>query len=213
MYYPIMMNIKGKNVVVIGGGRVAYQKLIGLEGTEANLTIISPTIIPEIKEWMKHNNAKWIEKTFEPIDIEQANIIIATTNDSATNHEIRIHKKEHQLLLLADNPKDSDFITPATIKRGKLNISISTGGASPSLAKKIKKDLEQQFDEKFEDYIEFLDYARHIVLNQIADRSLRKKLLTQLLDSKFYNLTVEGDIIKRNEIFKEMLQQVKGQSF
>ncbi|MFC5557873.1 bifunctional precorrin-2 dehydrogenase/sirohydrochlorin ferrochelatase [Ureibacillus thermophilus] len=205
MYYPMMMNLEGKNVVIIGGGHVAYQKLKGLEGTNAIITVVSPEILPEIKEWILRHDAKWIPKEFEPSDIEHANLIFAATNQPAVQREIKKHKKNHQLLLLADRPNESDFITPATLHRGKLSISISTNGASPSLAKKIKKELEQQFDENFGEYVQFLEEARKMILNQIDDPSFRKYCLTRLLDSDFYKLTMKGNIEKRNQLLQNLL--------
>src|SRR5690606_5419178 len=101
MYYPMMMKLEGKKVVIIGGGRVAFQKLKGLENTKAKITVVSPTIIPEMEEWLNEHDDIWIQKEFEPSDIEQADLIFATTNDPKVNQAIGLHKKGHQLLLRA----------------------------------------------------------------------------------------------------------------
>ncbi|MED3660818.1 bifunctional precorrin-2 dehydrogenase/sirohydrochlorin ferrochelatase [Ureibacillus sp. FSL K6-8385] len=209
MYYPMMLNIEGKNVAFIGGGRVAYQKLKGLENTKANITIISPSIIPEIEEWMKRHRAKWIQKEFEPSDIEQAHIIFAATSHAEVNREVKLHKKEHQLLLLSDNPKESDFLTPAVVRRGKLALAISTNGASPALAKKIKRDLEQQFAENFGDYVQFLEEARKMVINKIDDAEKKKGILVRLLDPIFCELTINGNIEKRDQLFMKLFAELR----
>ncbi|MFO7316005.1 MAG: bifunctional precorrin-2 dehydrogenase/sirohydrochlorin ferrochelatase [Bacilli bacterium] len=206
MYYPMMMKLEGKKVVIIGGGRVAFQKLKGLENTKAKITVVSPTIIPEMEEWLNEHDAIWIQKEFEPSDIEQADLIFATTNDPKVNQAIGLHKKGHQLLLRADHPKESDFITPAVVQRGKLTISISTDGASPGLSKKIKKELEQQFDENFGEYVQFLEDARRVVLKQIGDASLRKSILTRLLDPVFYELTMERKLKKRDHLLMDLIK-------
>ncbi|NLY80574.1 MAG: siroheme synthase, partial [Lysinibacillus sp.] len=157
MYYPLMLNLKGKNIVIVGGGQVAYQKLKGLENTGSNIKIVSPTISINIKEWLTHHRAEWICKRYEATDIVDAYMIFATTNNRDVNEEIRRNKRPNQLLLIADNPEESDFISPAVLRRGKLSIAISTNGASPTLAKKIKKDLEEQFQESYADYVQFLE--------------------------------------------------------
>lgn len=207
MYYPIMMNLKGKKVIVIGGGKVAYQKLKGLENTGAKITIISPILSSQVEEWLKHQDAKWIPKEFEPPDIEKADFIFATTNNADVNHYIRKSKKAHQYLLQADCPEESDFISPSVVRRGKLTIAISTNGASPALAKKLKKELEEQFDESFACYVQFLEDARKKILKEIHDADLKKKCLNRLLDSIFYDLTMNGKTDERDALLQQIIKE------
>lgn len=207
MYYPIMLNLKGKNVVVVGGGRVAYQKLKGLENMGANIKIISPNISSKIEEWLKQHDAVWIQKEYEPSDIENADVIFATTNNSVVNNEIRQQKGNHQLLLQADQPEESDFISPAVLRRGKLSIAISTNGASPALARKLKKKLENQFEESFADYVQFLEDARKCILDEINDTSLKKKVLNRLVEPIFYQLTIEGKVDERKKLLLQMIRE------
>lgn len=206
MYYPILLNLKGKKVVVVGGGAVAYQKLKTLEGTKATITIISPTINDEVERWLLKHDSTWICKQFEVNDIEEADLIIAATNDPKINDTIRHHAKKGQLVLQVDDAKKGDFIVPAVVRRGKLSISISTDGASPSLTRKIKKDIDEQFDVRFGEYVDFLDEARKFILNKVKDRTLKRKCLKKLLDSKFYDLTMDKKYDERNEYLQQLIK-------
>lgn len=209
MYYPILLNLEGKHVVVIGGGLVAFQKLKTLEGTNASITIISPTIISEIEQWILHHSSKWLCKQFEPSDIEDVDMIIAATNNPIVNNEIRLHKKKGQLLLQVDDAKKGDFIVPAVVRRGKLSISVSTDGASPSLTRKLKKDIDEQFDERFGEYVDFLDEARTFILQEIQDTEVKRKCLKSLLDSKFYDLTMQEKFAERDIYLNQLIKEGK----
>src|SRR5690606_20545948 len=203
MYYPMMMNLEGKSVVVIGGGQVAFQKLKGLEHTKAHIKIVSPKISEVIKEWLKHHHAKWDCKHYDASDLEGADLIIAATDNREVHNQIRQDKKRHQLLLQVDNPACSDFILPAVLRRGKLSIAISTGGANPGLTRKIKNNLEKQFDHNFGEYVEFLEVARKTIINEITDAEIKRKCLKRLLASEFYELSIEGKIKERDELFQQ----------
>lgn len=207
MYYPMMLNLKGKNVVIVGGGRVAYQKLKGLENTKANIKIISPNISPNIEQWLKLHNAEWIRKEYEPSDIKNADLIFAATNNPVVNNEIRQHKENHQLFLQVDNPEVSDFISPAVLRRGKLSIAISTNGASPALAKKLKKELEDKFEVGFADYLQFLEDSRKIILEQNLNASIKNDYLNRLLDPIFYQLTIEGKVVERDQLLHRLITE------
>lgn len=209
MYYPILLNLEGKHVVVIGGGTVAFQKLKTLEGTKATITIISPLIISEIEKWIHQHNAKWLRKLYEPADIEKADMIIAATNDPKVNQTIRLHKKDRQLVLQVDNAKKGDFLVPAVVRRGKLSIAISTDGASPSLTKKIKKDIDQQFDDRFGEYVDFLHEARQFILKEIQHSERKRSCLKRLLDPIFYDLTMEEKYMEREHYLKQLIKEVE----
>lgn len=136
--YPIMCNLQGKMVVIIGGGTIAYRKARGLENTGAFVTIVSPYICEEMKTLPY---IKWKQKTFSEEDIQDAHLIYAATNDHDVNMMVKQAAYEFQWVNVVSDGTESSFHTPAVIRNDEYVISISTSGKNPSFAKQIKQKL------------------------------------------------------------------------
>jgi precorrin-2 dehydrogenase / sirohydrochlorin ferrochelatase len=198
-----MVRLQGKKVVVIGGGKVAERKVAGLLGTGSFITVISPQATDELKGLASSGWIKWLEKSFSKEDIEDAFLIFAATNDKGLNQSIKMAASDHQLVTIADDPDGSDFHVPSHIQRGRLSIAVSTGGASPTLARKIREQLEHQFDESYEEYLEFLYSARQRILKEVKDPSRKGKILTAIVSEDFLkNPNREAD-------FSRLLQNIE----
>jgi precorrin-2 dehydrogenase / sirohydrochlorin ferrochelatase len=185
--YPIMLRLEGKRVVVAGGGKVAERKVTGLLGTGASIIVISPNATENLRGLAENGMIQWIEKSFNKEDIEGAFLIYAATNDVELNQYVKASASDHQLVTIADDPEGSDFHVPSHIAQGRLSIAVSTGGASPTLARKIREQLESQFDERYEDYLEFLYSARKRVLKEVNDPSRKRKILAAITCEEFLN--------------------------
>ncbi|MBO1581756.1 precorrin-2 dehydrogenase [Bacillus sp. XF8] len=136
--YPIMCNLQGKMVVIIGGGTIAYRKAAGLENTGALVTIVSPYICEEMKNL---TYITWKKKTFTEEDIQDAHLIYAATNDHDVNMMVKQAAHEFQWVNVVSDGTESSFHTPAVIRNDEYVISISTSGKNPSFAKRIKQKL------------------------------------------------------------------------
>jgi precorrin-2 dehydrogenase / sirohydrochlorin ferrochelatase len=180
-----MLRLEGKKVVVIGGGRVAERKVTGLLGTGSLITVISPQATDKLKGLAGSGLIEWLERSFSKEDIEGAFLIFAATNDNVLNQSIKMAASEQQLVNIADDPEGSNFHVPSHIQRGRLSIAVSTGGASPTLARKIREQLEHQFDDQFEEYLEFLFSARQRILKEVKDPSRKGKILTAIVSEEF----------------------------
>jgi precorrin-2 dehydrogenase / sirohydrochlorin ferrochelatase len=185
--YPIMLRLEGKKVVVVGGGKVAARKVSGLLGTGARIIVISPQITEELRKLAGSGEIEWLEKSFSKDDSKGAFLIFAATNDPELNQSIKSAASDQQLVTIADDPEGSDFHVPSHIQRGRLSIAVSTGGASPTLARMIREQLEHQFDEQFEDYLEFLFSARQRILREVKDPARKRKVLTAIARQEFLN--------------------------
>lgn len=150
VYYPIFFNIQGKRCVVIGGGKVALRKVQMFLDCGAKVTVISPKPHPEIVKLSKERTIHLIQRDYEAGDLKDAVIAIASTNMREFNRKVADEAKKSGVLVnVADDPEQSDYIVPSFFRRGGLTIAISTGGASPALAKKIRTKLEQDFGEEY----------------------------------------------------------------
>ncbi|MCM2536150.1 NAD(P)-binding protein [Neobacillus pocheonensis] len=200
--YPIMLRLEGKIVVVVGGGKVAERKVAGLLGKGARVHVISPEVTEELRRLVSEGMIVWLQKSFSENDMKEAFMIFAATNDEELNRLVKNSASEHQLVTVADDPEGSDFHVPSHLQRGRLSIAISTGGASPTLAGKIRKQLEEQFDDSYEAYLEFLFKTRQWILKEVGDSSLKRKLLTAIVTPRF--LSNEN----RDEEFRRLYEEL-----
>ncbi|MEH7416131.1 NAD(P)-binding protein [Neobacillus drentensis] len=201
--YPIMLQLDGKKVVVIGGGRVAERKVRGLLGTGAHVVVISPEATDEIQTLFLDGKIVWEKKFFSAEDLRGAALIFAATDDKDINRSVKSSAEKHQLVTVADDPDISDFHLPAHVQRGRLSIAVSTGGASPTLAKNLRAELEEKFDERYEAYVEFLFTARQWILKEVKDPALKRKLLTAMVSEDFLNSQ------NRTEDFQRLYKELK----
>ncbi|WP_251526804.1 bifunctional precorrin-2 dehydrogenase/sirohydrochlorin ferrochelatase [Metabacillus litoralis] len=154
MMLPLHFNVKDKNVLVVGGGKIALRRLRLFLEEGARITVISPDVVPEIAELSKVDKLNWQAKKVELADLKDALFIIAATNDSAVNEWIAENASENQLVNVASNANKGNVIVPKSVKKGRLTLSVSTNGASPTLAKQICEQLSKQFDEQFVNELE-----------------------------------------------------------
>lgn len=206
--YPAMLCLEGKSAVVVGGGKVAERKIRTLLEAGALVTVISPEVTMQIAAWADSGVITWVERKFcEKTDVQEAFLIIAASNEQKVNKQVLHAANPRQLINVADCPEESNFIVPASFKQGRLIISVSTSGASPGLAAKIKNDLAKQYDETFANYADFLADCRQIVKEQISKQERRNEIFQKLLDEKFLRLTGSGDFSSREQFFQEMLKE------
>ncbi len=146
MLYPINLKLDELDVVIIGGGEVAYRKCKNFLEFNKNVTIVSKQILNKFYDLK--GNIKIIKDDYKEIYIKDASVIIAATNNRELNMEIGLYcRAKNKLVNVVDNIEISNFTVPSYIKRGDLLISVSTGGKSPSLSSKIKKEIEERYTE------------------------------------------------------------------
>ncbi|MGE8035613.1 precorrin-2 dehydrogenase/sirohydrochlorin ferrochelatase family protein [Lysinibacillus sp. NPDC093692] len=204
-YFPIHINIEYKTVVIVGGGHVATQKVASLLPAKASIVVVSPTLDESLLPLAESGQITWREKEFEPRDLDDASLIIAATNDTSVNEAVQEAAQHWQLINRADAQAESDFITPATVRRGPLVLTVSTSGASPALARKIKADLEEQFDEVYDDYVCFLQQARLMIAAKFEKGPQRRKALQSLLEPSLLEWTRNGEIDRREAFLQQIL--------
>lgn len=201
--YPILLRLENKQIVVVGGGKVAERKVGGLLGTGAHVTVISPDATEELKRLASQGKIDWQQKAFSEEHIRNAFMIFAATNDKKINQLVKSKAAPGQLVTIADDPESSDFHIPSQFHRGRLSIAISTGGASPTLAGKIKQQLEQEFDESYEEFLDFLFMARQRILKEVKDPIIKRKLLTAIVSKEFLSS------VDREADFSRLLKEMK----
>jgi precorrin-2 dehydrogenase / sirohydrochlorin ferrochelatase len=138
MHYPLFLDLTDQPVVVIGAGKVATRKIRSLLTAGANVTAISP------QAYRLPKSVRWIRRRYRRGDLAGARLVVAATDDLRINKLVCTEaKRRRQLVNCIAPPSAGNFIVPAVARRGKLTIAISTGGLSPSLAKRLRRDLER----------------------------------------------------------------------
>jgi precorrin-2 dehydrogenase/sirohydrochlorin ferrochelatase len=192
--YPItLVDLANTNCVVVGGGEVAARKVAALREAGAQPVVISPALCAALQRQVHAGEIDAVVRQYQPGDLAGVRLVIAATDDPATNEAVwREAQATGCLVNVVDDPARCNFYVPATVRRGALTLSISTGGSSPLLARRIRNALEEQFDAAYEPYLALLGQLRSTVQEQIADPAQRKALWEALLDSDILELLRDG---------------------
>ena len=181
-FYPICLDLEAKSCVVVGGGRVAERKVIGLLSCSAQVSVISPVLSKELKLQHAAGNILWIDREYRQGDLAQAFLVIAATDDEETQKQVYEEAATNNLLLnVADVPQRCNFILPATVRRGDLSLSVSTGGKSPALARKIRMELEKRYGPEYRILVNILGAIRPEILASGLTQSENEQLFKELL--------------------------------
>ena len=160
-YYPVYLNLRGKTCVIIGGGKVAEGKIAKLRDSGASVRLISLEVTPGLRQLAADGNIEWHEREFRSGDLNGAFIAIAATDQRAVNQRIFEEAESLGVLLNAvDDPPRCTFIAPSIVQRGPVTLAISTGGASPALARKLRESLSAAPEMDWADVTNVLARAR-----------------------------------------------------
>ena len=160
-YYPAFLDLRGRRCVVVGGGAVGERKTAQLLAAGAVVTVVSPAVTPAVRAWAAEGSVEWRERPYAPGDLTGAFAAIAGTDDTQANIAVReAAAREGVLLNVVDDAPSCDFIAPAVVERGAVTIAVSTGGASPALARKLREALERWPALAWADAAETLAQAR-----------------------------------------------------
>src|SRR5215218_8946706 len=183
--YMACLKLKGRRCLVVGGGEGGLEKVDGLLACEGDVHVVAPQIVPELAEYVAEGSITWERRNFVDGDLERAFLAIAATNDTDVNISVSEGAERRAMLVnVVDVPPLCNFILPAIVRSGPLAIAISTAGASPALAKRMKREIAEQFGEP---------YARlAVILND--HRGWAKGTLPTYQDRKeFFEGIVNGD--------------------
>jgi precorrin-2 dehydrogenase/sirohydrochlorin ferrochelatase len=147
--YPIFVEAKGRRVLVIGGGNVGAEKVRGLLNAEADITVVSPELLPELRELAEAGRIAHFARAYREGDLDGGyEFVMVATDDGAINAEVAAAGKRRGIWVnAADDPANCDFILPAVVRKGKITLAASTAGTSPALARRLREELEDYLTE------------------------------------------------------------------
>lgn len=187
--YPVHLNLNGKRVIIVGGGHVAVRKVKGLLGSGALIRVVSPQFHLEIMELAKRHNITLVEREIKVTDLADAFLIITATSSGEINDFVVKHAGENQLINASHQAEQGNVSIPATLRQGRLVISVSTGGASPLLAKKIRDDLSVIYNDSYNQYVERLYKKRLGLKRENLSEDKKKEILENEISKGFLEST------------------------
>src|SRR5918997_59453 len=160
-FYIACLKLTGRRCVVVGGGEIGLEKVEGLLACDGRVVLIAPDAVPELVSLASEGSIEWIRRDYRRGDLEGTFIVIAATNDTDVNiHVFEDAERRAMLVNVVDVPPLCNFILPAIHRSGPLAIAISTAGASPALAKRMKREIAEQYGEPYARLALLLNEAR-----------------------------------------------------
>jgi siroheme synthase-like protein len=184
-FYIACLKLKGRRALVVGGGEIGLEKVEGLLACSADVTLVAPEATPELRELASEGSITWYEREYEPGDLDGCLIAIAATDDTDTN--IRIYEDAEaraMLVNVVDVPPLCNFILPAIVRTGPLAVAISTAGASPALAKRMKREIAAMFGEPYADLAVLLNEVRGWAKGTLPTYQDRKEFFESIVNGE-----------------------------
>lgn len=168
-YYPVFLNLAGKRCIILGGGTIAQGKIAALRDAGASITVISPQATDGIKRAAQRGHVAFIPREYQPGDLDGAFLAVAATNVWHVNRQIFEEAEQRGVLLnVVDDPDQCTFIAPSIVRRDPVTLAVSTGGASPALARKMRETLTHAPQLKWADLADALGRARRVIKERRA---------------------------------------------
>jgi precorrin-2 dehydrogenase / sirohydrochlorin ferrochelatase len=201
-YYPAFIDLENKKTVVVGGGKVAERKILGLLDTGAKVTVVSPGITERIEREKQKGRLRHICRGYGKSDLKEAFLVIAATDDRDINE--RVSRDATCLVNVVDVPKLCNFIVPSSMQRGPLTIAVSTGGVSPALARSLRKELEKIYGCEFSGYLKALQKIRARAMTMIKDGKKRAGFLKAVASENMLKLLKEKGCSEAKKAVKNL---------
>ena len=204
-YYPVFLDLHGKRCVVVGGGQVAVRKVEGLLAVGAEVTVIAP------EHGALPAGVGVLRRAYQPGDLAGARLVIAATNDAAVNAAVASEAEARGILVnVVDDPAQCSFILPAVVRRGALCLAISTGGASPAFARRLRAALEEQFGPEYAALLDILQSLREQWAPRADAANLssadRRRAWERVLDLPLLDWLRAGDAAAARRAAEEVLE-------
>lgn len=207
--YPVNLKIRNKLCLVVGGGNVALRKIRSLIDCGASIRVISPMVTPEIFAMARKKEIEWLERGYAEGDLRGVFLAFAATNDHHAQELIRQDAAAYSVLLnCVDDPKGSHFHVPAHFRRGKMLLTVSSGGGSPALSKIIRQQLEETIIAEYEGVVDLMAMIRVKVVRVEADSSDNRELFSTLLEKGLVQLILNK---KWFDLQMLLLQELPGE--
>lgn len=185
--FPMFLKLTGRHCLVVGAGTIGESKIASLLEANAKVRVVAPEGTPQVQSWAETKKLDWLRRAWEPADLDGMFLVIAATSSTEVHEQIFEKATRRGVLCnTVDVPVLCDFYYPAVVRRGALQIAISTAGQSPALAQRLRKELEAQFGAEYEAWLEQLGQEREELFAEPRDPEERKRLLHDLASAEAF---------------------------
>jgi len=206
-YYPIYIDIEDRDVVIIGGGNVCARKAETMMKYGARVTVVSPEFTDEIEGWARDGALAIKRKTYEDADLEGANIVIASTDDQSVNERVAADCRRRRIPVnVVDVTPLCEFIVPAIIQSGSIQIAVSTGGKSPALGRTLKEDLQRFVGPEYAEVNDVLGTLREGAKSVLPTDVDRKRFFDGIIARGILDMLRSG---RRREAYETIARACK----
>lgn len=204
-YYPLFLNLKGRPVVVIGGGTVAERKTASLLKTGAAITVITPSLTPRLARWEAEKRIIVHHRPYRRGDLDRAALAFAATDQPSVNEAVaREGRRKRIPFNLADRSDSDGFIVPAVFSKGGMTIAVSSGGKSPALAKRIRDYVKDHLHSEAQRWVELLAQIKRTLIRKKVPPSKRRAILNHLVASDGASLYLKGEFQAANTLILKL---------
>jgi len=176
--FPIFLKLEGRRCLVVGAGKIATPKIASLLRAGAAVTAVAPEASAEAQEWAAAGRIAWVTREFTESDLDGVFLVVTGTDVQAVNHRVAVAARERNLLVNSvDDPPDCDFYYPSLVRRGDLQVAISTAGKSPALAQRLREEIDGLLEPELEQWLDELGATRLRMLEVYRLSEERKRAL------------------------------------
>jgi precorrin-2 dehydrogenase/sirohydrochlorin ferrochelatase len=183
--FPVFLKLAGKRCLIVGAGKTAEQKVPALLASGATVSIVAPVATPKIQSWVRDEKIFWIKRRFDSHDLDGMFMAVVATSSKTVNRAVFQEAQRHNILCNVVHDRGfCDFYYPAVVRRGPLQIAISTAGHSGALAQRLREELENQFGPEWEGWLAWLGEARKSLYDDPLSPRRRRTMLHKLAARK-----------------------------
>jgi precorrin-2 dehydrogenase/sirohydrochlorin ferrochelatase len=207
-YYPVMLDVRGRNAIVVGGDRVAAEKAASLAASGAQVSVLNSTFCHELLQQAEAGQITLWHKAYEPGDLAGAFVVVAVASSQELVEAVWAETQQRgQLVNIVDVPARCTFILPSILRREQLTVTVSTEGASPGLAKRIRQELESYFPAAYGPYVRLAALARTLLRNAGVSYEQRDAFFADFFASQVLAQLVQDNSTEALAITADLLQR------
>ncbi len=185
--FPIFLKLEGHRCLVVGAGKVGEPKIESLLGADAEVIVVAPEAAATVETWAEDGIITWHRRNFATSDLDGAFLVITATSSQEVNEAVFLEAQRRGILCNSvDDPHHCDFFYPAVVRRGDLQLAISTAGHSPALAQRLRTELEKQFGPEYAEWVSELGRVRQQLFASDIDPEQRRQKLHELASQEAF---------------------------
>lgn len=209
-YYPVNLNLKGKRCLVVGGGAVAQRKVQTLLDCGALVTVVSPTLTPVLHTLEKEHCLVYKARTYQAGDAKDYFIVICAAGDQTVNAAAAKEAKECGTLVnCVDDQALCDFFVPASVRRGDLLFTVSTGGKNPAMTKLLADELAEKYGEEYGLYLDFMAGMRKEIRSCLKSTTERELFWRTVMSPEIHKLLEEGNFAEAEAKVRDAVSSIR----